>query len=106
MSDSAHTRRQFLLTGAAAFASARLAPTEVAALTLQQSVGRASARPSRAEDGDLTALTLKEAADRIRAKSVTPVGLVEACLRRIEMYNPKLNAFVTVMHEQAMAQAR
>ena len=106
MNHHAHTRRQFLLTGAAAFAYTRLSHAEVAALTLEEPVRRTSAPLSGTEDGDLAALTLKEAADRIRAKSVTPVSLVEACLRRIEVYNPKLNAFVTVMREQAMAQAR
>jgi len=105
MSHHAHTRRQFLLTAAAAFAHPRLSHAEVAALTLQKSMGRTSAPLSGTEDGDLAALTLKEAADRIHAKSVTPASLVEACLRRIEIYNPKLNAFVTVMRDQAMAQA-
>jgi aspartyl-tRNA(Asn)/glutamyl-tRNA(Gln) amidotransferase subunit A len=55
---------------------------------------------------DLTALTLSEAAARIRARSVTPTQLAEACLARIEIYNPKLNAFITVLRNQALAQAR
>jgi aspartyl-tRNA(Asn)/glutamyl-tRNA(Gln) amidotransferase subunit A len=55
---------------------------------------------------DLTSLTLTEASGRIRARSVTPTQLTEACLARIETYNPKLNAFITVMREEAMAQAR
>src|SRR2546422_4649361 len=55
---------------------------------------------------DLAALSLTEAAARIRARSVTPTQLAEACLARIATYNPKLNAFITVMREQAMVQAR
>jgi aspartyl-tRNA(Asn)/glutamyl-tRNA(Gln) amidotransferase subunit A len=55
---------------------------------------------------DLTALSLTEAAARIRTRSVTPTQLTEACLARIETYNPKLNAFITVMREQALVQAR
>src|SRR5215831_11910689 len=55
---------------------------------------------------DLAALTLSAAADRIRARAVTSAQLTEACLARIETYNPKLNAFITVMREQALAQAR
>src|SRR5215471_2831631 len=55
---------------------------------------------------DLTSLTLTEASGRIFARSVTPTQLVEACLTRIGVYNPKLNCFITVMREQAMAQAR
>ncbi len=31
---------------------------------------------------------------------------MEACLKRIQIYNPKLNAFITVLAEQARAQAR
>jgi aspartyl-tRNA(Asn)/glutamyl-tRNA(Gln) amidotransferase subunit A len=55
---------------------------------------------------DLSALTLTEAATRIRSGAVTPTRLVEACLSRIQIYNPKLNAFITVLAEQARAQAR
>ncbi len=59
------------------------------------------------KDSDqLTDLTLLEASARIRQRTVTPTSLTEACLARIEKYNPKLNAFITVMREQALAQAR
>jgi hypothetical protein len=33
---------------------------------------------------------------------VTPSELTEACLARIEVYNPKLNASVTVLRAQAL----
>src|SRR6266446_674932 len=56
--------------------------------------------------GDLATLSLTEASARIRTRSVTPTQLTEACLARIETYNPMLNAFITVLREQAMAQAR
>ncbi len=55
---------------------------------------------------DLSRLTLTEASARIRSGSVTPTLLVEACLARIQIYNPKLNAFITVLAEQARMQAR
>jgi aspartyl-tRNA(Asn)/glutamyl-tRNA(Gln) amidotransferase subunit A len=55
---------------------------------------------------DFTALTLSEASERIHRRSVTPTKLTEVCLARIEKYNPRLNAFITVMKEQALAQAR
>jgi aspartyl-tRNA(Asn)/glutamyl-tRNA(Gln) amidotransferase subunit A len=66
--------------------------------------GALAARGQASED--LTALSLTEAAARIRTRSVTPTQLTEACLARIETYNPKLNAFITVMREQALVQAR
>lgn len=55
---------------------------------------------------DLASLTLAEASSRIRSRQVTPTQLVQACLERITIYNPKLNAFITVMREQALAAAR
>lgn len=54
----------------------------------------------------LSALTLKQASDRIRARKVSPVELTEACLDRIKTYNPKTNAWITVMRAQALAQAK
>ena len=108
MDRHARTRRQFLFAGTAALASARLFHARNADFTAppKEPSGHAQARLSSDSDSDLASLTLKDAADRIRTKSVTPSSLVEACLRRIEIYNPKLNAFVTIMREQAMAQAR
>ncbi len=55
---------------------------------------------------DVTQLSLAQASARIRARSLTSTQLTEACLARIATYNPKLNAFITVMREQALAQAR
>jgi aspartyl-tRNA(Asn)/glutamyl-tRNA(Gln) amidotransferase subunit A len=54
---------------------------------------------------ELTALTLSEASRRIRSKQVTSTELTKAVLARISIYNPKLNAFITVMTDDALAQA-
>jgi aspartyl-tRNA(Asn)/glutamyl-tRNA(Gln) amidotransferase subunit A len=59
-----------------------------------------------AERGELTGLTLQQASEMVRKKSVSPVELTRACLERIERLNPTLNAFITVTAEQALAQAR
>ncbi len=55
---------------------------------------------------DLTALTLKQASTLIRSKKVSPVDLTEACLAAIQRDNPKTNAWITVMRDQALAAAK
>jgi aspartyl-tRNA(Asn)/glutamyl-tRNA(Gln) amidotransferase subunit A len=55
---------------------------------------------------ELCALTLKQASDQIRAAKVSPVELTEACLARIKTYNPKTDAWITVMREQALTHAK
>ncbi len=54
----------------------------------------------------MAALTLKEAARSIAARKLSPVELTEACLRRIEMFNPQLDAWITILRRQALEQAR
>lgn len=61
---------------------------------------------SPATSADLTSLTLSQASAMIRVGKVTPSDLAKATLQRIEIYNPKLNAFITVLRNQAMEQAR
>jgi len=61
---------------------------------------------SAATSEPLTDLTLNEASARIRQRSVTSTQLTQACLARIEKYDAKLNSFITVMADQALAQAR
>jgi len=55
---------------------------------------------------DLCLLTLSDAAALLRSRSLSPVALTQACLRRIERLNPVLNAFITVTAEPALEQAR
>jgi aspartyl-tRNA(Asn)/glutamyl-tRNA(Gln) amidotransferase subunit A len=53
------------------------------------------------EFADITALHRQ-----IRTQNVSPVEIVSACLKRIEQLQPKLNAFITVLADQALEQAR
>jgi aspartyl-tRNA(Asn)/glutamyl-tRNA(Gln) amidotransferase subunit A len=55
---------------------------------------------------DLCLLTLTDAGALLRARSLSPLELTQACLRRIERLNPRLNAFITVTAESALEQAR
>ena len=50
--------------------------------------------------------TLREASANLRARKISPVELTQACLARIDSFNPKTNAWITVMREQALAQAK
>ena len=53
-----------------------------------------------------TLLSIAEASDLLRRKQISPVELTTSCLKRIEQLNPTINAFITVLHESALAQAR
>ncbi|HKG26354.1 MAG TPA: amidase [Thermomicrobiales bacterium] len=55
---------------------------------------------------DLCAMTLSEAARLIERRDVSPVALTEAALDRIARCEPQLNAFITVMADDALAAAR
>lgn len=79
------TRREFLLTALAAAASPGLLSGQT---------------------GDLALLTVKQASDLMRRREVSALELVEASLRRIDAYNPTLNAFVALAREQAIGAAR
>ena len=56
--------------------------------------------------GEPVSWTLKQASEAVRAKKISPVELTQACLDRIQTFNPKTNAWITIMREQALAQAR
>jgi aspartyl-tRNA(Asn)/glutamyl-tRNA(Gln) amidotransferase subunit A len=86
MQSSPHSRRSFLAATAAA-----------AGMSL---------KPASGQSPDSTALTLKQASELLRRKAASPVDLTQACLKRIERYNPALNAFITVTSEQALETAR
>lgn len=80
------SRRQFAAAGIGALAASQLRPDT--------------------PQSDLSALTLKQASALVRSKKVSPVELTEACLSKIKADNPKINAWITVMREQALRQAK
>src|SRR5262245_17416484 len=92
MGISAYNRRDFLKLAGGAYAAAAL-PLHVDSAPLIQT------------PNDLTAASLWEASELVRTRKVSPKELTAACLARIQRLNPKLNAFITVMAEQAMTDA-
>jgi aspartyl-tRNA(Asn)/glutamyl-tRNA(Gln) amidotransferase subunit A len=87
------SRREFVAMSVGAAALTAVAPPEA-------SFARTIAAPD-----ELSALSLGEASRRIHAKQVTSVELTKALLDRIKVYNPKVNAYITVMRDEALAQA-
>jgi aspartyl-tRNA(Asn)/glutamyl-tRNA(Gln) amidotransferase subunit A len=82
--------RRSVLAGAAA--TAALAATHATA--------------QRARGDELTKLSIDEASRRIAAKDLSPVELTTAYLERIESVDKKLNSYITVLADAALAQAR
>ena len=56
--------------------------------------------------GKLAAPTIYEASELIKASQISPVELVEASLARIRILAPKLNAFITVVADEAHRAAK
>src|SRR5882762_1821662 len=50
--------------------------------------------------------TIQQLAREIKQRSLSPVELTRDCLARIDNLNPKLNAFITVLADSALADAR
>jgi aspartyl-tRNA(Asn)/glutamyl-tRNA(Gln) amidotransferase subunit A len=75
-----------------------------AAGTLMMSIDKYAAQA--ATGAQETARDLSEASQLVRSKKVSPVELTRECLTLIERLNPKLNAFITITADSAMAEAR
>src|SRR6266576_3352910 len=97
------SRREFTVTVLGAAAAATRGVTAGPAQTPSPAASTASARGTA---DTLAGLTLSDVSARIKAGSVTSTELVNACLARIDIYNPKVNAFITVTREAAITQAR
>jgi aspartyl-tRNA(Asn)/glutamyl-tRNA(Gln) amidotransferase subunit A len=50
--------------------------------------------------------TIAEASELIRHRKISPVELTRECLHTIDQFNPSLNAFITVMEESALSEAK
>lgn len=57
-------------------------------------------------DADLAFASIEEIGRLFRKRKLSPVELIKLMLTRIEQFNPKLNAYLTVSAELALAQAK
>ena len=55
---------------------------------------------------DLLQLSISEISPRIKNREISPVELTEAALSAAGKLQPQLNSFITILDQQAMAQAR
>jgi len=68
--------------------------------------GVVAAQKGNMPGSDICFMTATEMARRIRSKDLSAVEVMSAHLRQIERVNPKVNAIVTLVADQAMEQAR
>jgi aspartyl-tRNA(Asn)/glutamyl-tRNA(Gln) amidotransferase subunit A len=61
---------------------------------------------SATEERELAFTPTYKLVDMIKSKKLSPVELMEVTLKRINAFNPKLNAFLTIAEEEAMQGAR
>ena len=50
--------------------------------------------------------SIRDLSEDVRDGRISPISLVEQILERIEVFNPQLNAFITVTRDRALADAR
>lgn len=96
MSSWRWSRRRFL---------AGIAASSGATLLAQQGCSTRPG-PKSALASDPTQLDLLGASRAIRDRSLSPVEITTACLERIARLDQRLNSFITVTAERAMADAR
>lgn len=91
------TRRSFTKLAAASSASLALKSSALPLPTPSSS--------DTADTDGIAGLSLTEAVKRLRAGAVTSTQLTKACLERIRIYNPRVDAYITVLGESALAEA-
>ncbi len=74
--------------------------------TLAEATAPQVKSPGNGQSDELTKLSLRDAAELVRKKKVSPVELTKASLARIERLQPALNAFITITADSALAEAR
>lgn len=83
-----------------------LAVTGAVVNTLSPGMAAAADREKRPSGEELCFETATDLLKLMKRRKVSPVEVVQAHLDRIDRLNPSLNAFVTLLHEQALAEAQ
>src|ERR1700716_1626150 len=96
------SRRSFLK---ASLAGAAVSLAKVPAKTETNQKDQRTNPVSGGASDDLTRMSIREVADQIHKKKVSPVELTTACLAWIDRVNPALNAFITITAEATLEQA-
>jgi aspartyl-tRNA(Asn)/glutamyl-tRNA(Gln) amidotransferase subunit A len=55
---------------------------------------------------ELLTLTIAELAAKVKARQVSPVEITQAALTQADRLQPTLHSFITILHDQALRQAR
>jgi aspartyl-tRNA(Asn)/glutamyl-tRNA(Gln) amidotransferase subunit A len=92
------TRRSFTMLGGGALMAQTL-------LKSWPTFAQAPGSVDTADDDKLAAMTLTEVSGMIHNHTITSTQLTKALLDRINVYNPKVNCYITVMGKEALAQA-
>jgi len=61
---------------------------------------------NQAPSVDYSCSNIRKVSELVRAQALSPVEVVGACLKRIDELNPGVNAFITVLADESMHQAR
>jgi aspartyl-tRNA(Asn)/glutamyl-tRNA(Gln) amidotransferase subunit A len=93
--ESLRSRRAFIKTTLTGVAGTIMAGTDTHA-----------AHPQKGTGSNVSEAGFSEVSQLLRSKKVSPLELTHECLSRIERLNPKLNAFITVTADSALAEAR
>ncbi|MBI2886058.1 MAG: amidase [Chloroflexi bacterium] len=102
------SRREFLKWTALGLAGTAGAFTGASSVRARPWLGSLPPLPHLPQpaQADLPYLTIREAAELIRTRRLSPVELTEAVLQRVDSISSRLNAYITVTREWAMELAR
>jgi aspartyl-tRNA(Asn)/glutamyl-tRNA(Gln) amidotransferase subunit A len=73
---------------------------------VQQTIAGGTMMPAHTAAIEKEILDIATIHKRLRTQELSPVEVVNACQKRIEQLNPRLNAFITVLADQALEQAK